>query len=262
MPNLTPENYYTNEMNQLYYSASQIKGFKACPDREKATLLECYMREPSTALTMGQYVDEALTGDLDGWKKLHPEILKRDGTLKADYVLADEMVARALADDVFMSYLDGEHQRIFTGNLFGFPFKAKLDCYIPGKAIVDLKTVKDLSPQYLPGQGRVDFATAWDWPLQMAIYQALVEQATGEKLPCILAVITKETPPDLRLVEIEQERLDAELAWLEQAMPRFDAVKSGAITAPRCGRCAWCRQTRKLDGPVMLSDFEEMGGNA
>jgi hypothetical protein len=119
-----------------------------------------------------------------------------------------------------------------------------------------------MQPVYQPGQGRVDFATAWDWPLQMAIYQAIVEQRTGTKLPCILAVITKETPADLRLVEIEQERLDAELAWLEQVMPRFDAIKSGAIDAPRCEHCEWCRQSRILDGPVMLSDFDEIGGNA
>ena len=262
MPILTPDNYYSNEMNREYYSASQIKGLKACPAREMAMLNGDYTRAPSTALTVGQYVDEALTGDLDGWKRVHPEILKRDGTLKADYAQADAMVDRALSDSVFMSYLDGEHQQIFVGELFGFPFKTKLDCFIPGTAIVDLKTVKDLSSQYLPGQGRVDFATAWDWPLQMAIYQAIVEQRTGTKLPCILAVITKETPADLRLVEIEQERLDAELAWLEQVMPRFDAIKSGAIDAPRCEHCEWCRQSRILDGPVMLSDFDEIGGNA
>lgn len=254
---LTPENYYTKPADEQYYSASQVKSLKSCPERTIAELDGNYIREMSTALMVGQYVDEALTGDLDAWKREHPEILKRDGTLKADYVLADMMVERAKSDPVFMEYLDGMHQVIFTGEIAGYPFKCKLDC-LKDDVIVDLKTVRDLSSQYLPGQGRVDFATAWDWPLQMAIYQELVRQKTGKKLPCVLAVITKETPPDLRLVQIEQERLDAELAWLENVMPRFDAIKTGVIVPPRCGKCAWCRQSRKLTGPEMLSDIEEM----
>ena len=246
-----------NDADIEYFSASQIKELKRCPDRVIATLENRYQQDMTSALTMGQYVDEALTGDLDAWKAEHPEILKRDGTLKADYLLCDEMVARAECDSVFMEYLRGQHQVIMTGKIAGFPFKCKLDCLKPD-CIVDLKTVRNLESQYLPGQGRVDFATAWDWPLQMAIYQEIVRQNTGRKLPCVLAVITKETPPDIRLVQIEQERLDAELAWLEQMMPKFDAIKSRAIEAPRCEKCAWCRGSRLLDGPVFLGDFDDV----
>lgn len=253
----TPENYYSAEVDREWFSASQIKELKRCPSRAIASLDGAFQREMSSALTMGQYVDEALTGNLDEWKKLHPEILnKRDGTLKADYVKCELMVERAKSDPVFMEYLRGQYQVILTGKISGFPFKCKLDCLKPD-AIVDLKTVRDLTGEYIPGEGRVDFATAWDWPLQMAIYQEIVRQNTGRKLPCILAVITKENPPDLRLVQIEQERLDAELAWLEQMMPKFDAIKSRAIDAPRCEKCAWCRGSRILTGPVLLGDFDE-----
>jgi len=105
----------------------------------------------------------------------------------------------------------------------------------------------------------VDFATAWDWPLQMAIYQRLYEEIEGVRLPCYLAVITKENPPDIRIVQIEQERMDAELAWLEQALPRYEAIKSGAIDPERCEACAWCRQSRVLMGPELLGDMENGG---
>jgi len=255
---LNSSNYFSMEADNAFFSASQVKSFRKCEAATMAALRGEYVRPMSTALTVGQYVDEALTGDLEAWLPNHPEILKRDGTLKADYEGARLMVERARRDPLFMDFMDGDHQTILTGNLFGVPFKAKFDV-LGADRIVDLKTVRDLSPVYLPGQGRVDFATAWDWPLQMAIYQRLYEEKEGVRLPCYLAVITKETPPDIRIVQIEQERMDAELAWLEQVLPRYEAIKSGAIDPERCEACAWCRQSRVLMGPELLGDMEEGG---
>ena len=256
---VTSENYYSREADLAYFSASQIKAFKKCEACAMATLNGEYERPMSQALLQGQFVDECLTGDYAEWVMKHPEVAKRDGNLKAEFMQCQEMVSRARRDDLFMEYMKGDHQAIFCGKLFGVPFKAKLDV-ITSERIVDLKTVRDFSTVYLPGQGRVDFATAWDWPLQMAIYQRLVENMIGKRLPCYLAVITKETPPDIRIVQVDQERMDAELAWLEQVLPRYEAVKSGAIDPERCEGCAWCRQTRVLMGPELLSDME-LGGS-
>ena len=258
---LNEMNYFSHEADMEYFSASQIKSFKKCEAKTMAQLNGLYLRDMSTALMVGQYVDAALTGDLDEWCGCHPEIKKRDGTLKAEFMQASEMVGRANRDELFMSFLEGEHQAILTADLFGVPFKAKFDVLGPDK-IVDLKTVRDLKSQYLPGQGRVDFATAWDWPLQMAIYQKIYEKNEGVRLPCYLAVITKETPPDIRIVQIEQERMDAEIAWLEQMIPRYEAIKSGAIEPERCDVCEWCRYSRTLMGPELLGDFDENGGIA
>jgi len=256
---LTPENYYSQEADLDYFSASQIKSFKRCEDATMAKLTGAYTMPMNTALTVGQYVDEALTGDLEAWLPKHPEILKRDGTLKADYEGARLMVERAMRDELFMDYMTGDHQAILTANVFGVPFKCKYDVLAPGR-IVDLKTVKDLKGQYIPGQGRVDFATAWDWPLQLAIYQEIYRLNYGKTLPCYLAVITKETPADIHVIQVEQERMDAEMAWLEQMLPRFEAIKSGAIEPERCEQCAWCRESRILTEPEMLGDFDENGG--
>ena len=259
MLKLTPDNYYSQEADIEYFSASQIKSFRKCESATRAKLTGQYQMPMSTALTVGQYVDEALTGDLESWKLNHPEILKRDGTLKSDFEGARLMVERALRDELFMDYMDGDHQAIMTAKLFGVPFKCKFDV-LGSDRIVDLKTVKDLKSQYLPGQGRVDFATAWDWPLQMAIYQRLVYANIGKKLPCYLAVITKETPADIRIVQIEQERMDAEIEWLQQKMPRYDAIKNGYIEPERCEICEYCRESRILTEPVFLGDFDENGG--
>ena len=257
---LNSENYFSREADLSFFSASQVKSFKRCEAATMAALRGEWIRPMSTALAVGQYVDESLTGDFLAWREKHQEILKRDGSLKADFECARLMVERALRDPVFMDYMEGDHQTILKAPILGgYWFKAKFDV-LGAHRIVDLKTVKDLSPKYLPGQGRVDFATAWDWPLQMAIYQRIYEEVNGVRLPCYLAVITKETPADIRIVQIEQERMDAEIAWLEQALPRFEAVKSGAIEPERCEVCEWCRESRILTGPELLGDFDENGG--
>ena len=260
---LSNENYFSNEANASFYSASQIKAFRKCEASAMAEIRGEYERPMSQALLQGQFVDEALTGNYGEWVLKHPEISKRDGNLKAEFVQCSEMVRRAQRDKVFMNYLEGSHQTIVTARLFNYryPFKAKFDVLRKDR-IVDLKTVRDMNPIYLPGQGRVDFATAWDWPLQMAIYQQMYYELIGERLPCYLAVITKETPPDLAVIQIEQERMDAEIEWLRNAMPRIDAIKSGVIEPERCGHCAYCRETHELTGPEMLGDFEEMGGTS
>ena len=256
---LTSKNYFSPRANRLYFSASQVKQFKRCEAMAMAEIRGKYTRPASQALMVGSYVDAALTGDIEKWKAEHPEILKRDGSLKAEFVQAQEMVERANSDRVFREYLKGRHQAIMTAKLFGVPFKCKFDA-LRDDRIVDLKTVKDMQPVYLPGQGRVDFATAWDWPLQMAIYQKIVEINKGVKLPCFLAVITKETPADIAIVQIEQERMDAEMAWLETVMPRYEALKEGLIEPERCGHCAFCRETKKLTGAVMLGEYDENFG--
>ena len=256
---LNSGNYFSREADLEYFSASQVKSFRKCEAQTIAALRGDYVRPMSTALLQGQFVDEALTGNYTDWVLGHPEISKRDGNLKAEFMLCQEMVSRARRDPVFMDFMEGEHQAILTAKLFGVPFKAKFDV-LGADRIVDLKTVKDLKSQYLPGQGRVDFATAWDWPLQLAIYQRIYEENYGVRLPCYLAVITKETPPDIRIIQVEQERMDAELALLEQQLPRFEAVKGGVIDPERCDRCEYCRESRVLMGPELLGDFDEMGG--
>ena len=262
---LTPENYYTKEANEAYMSASFVKGMRRCEAATIAELRGEYTRESNTALTIGSYVDVMLTGtewDTMAFRSEHPEMFKKDGTLKAEYMKAEDMVARAKRDRVFMATMEGDYQKIRTGKICGIPFKAKYDVYRRDdpdmkEVIVDLKTVKDFAPVYMPGQGRVPFADAWDWPLQMAIYQQLSDT---KRATCLLAVISKEDPPDVNVVWIPQERLDAEMEILKAQLPRMEAVKAGIIPPIRCGKCAYCRSTHMITNISSLDDFEDMGG--
>lgn len=258
MLNLTSNNYYTLEANQAYWSASFVKSMLDCPARSIAELNGQYTRPATQSILIGAYVDAYFEGSLETFKETHPELFKRDGALKAEYVKADAMIRRAERDPIFMEYMQGSKQVILTGSIEGIPFRSKLDVFWPGKRIVDLKTAKDMEPMYRAGQGRLSFAEYWNWPLQMAIYQAV----EGHNLPCYLAVITKEEPPDIAVIEIPQHTLDAEMEVLKEKLPYFDAIRCGVIEPPRCEKCDYCRATKRIVGAISLDDLVEFEGGA
>lgn len=258
---LTAENYHSREANNAYWSASLIKEFMDCPARAVAELRGEYERPKTVALLVGGYVDAWFEGP-EAFERFveenRDEILQKNGKPRANFITAREMIDRAESDPVFMEHMEGEKQVIMTGEICGMPFKVKFDVLHP-KRTVDLKTVKDLEPVYLPGQGRVSFADAWHWPMQMSTYQEIRAQNDGYQLPTFLDVITKQSPPDLALVALEQETLDVEMAVLTDKLPLYDAYKQGVIEPPRCGRCAYCRASKKLSGPTPLT-YYQFGG--
>ena len=248
---LTPENYYSNEANWVYFSTSQIKTFMDCPARAMAELHGKYVRPKSTALLVGSYVDSYFEGTLGRFIMEHPEVFKRDGTLKAEYAHANAMIDRAEADSVFMEHMRGEKQVICTGEIDSYPFKIKIDVNHPER-IVDLKTAKDFRPIYKPGEGRMNFIEAHGYTLQGAIYQAV----EGQNKPFYIAAITKEETPDIAVIHVGQEYLDAEMKLLKQNLPYYDAIKQGIAEPTRCEHCAWCKATRKLTHPLTMDEFE------
>ena len=174
---LTAENYYSREANEAYFSASQVKAFMDCPMRALAELKGKTEPKSSTALLEGGYVDAYFAGELDAFKREHPEILTKKGTLRAEFERAEEAIARIERDELAMRMLSGEKQRIVTGEIDGNPFKAKLDVLLSEEqvqaigrdypsmsdlifssgAIVDLKYVRDFEPLYREGEGRLNF---------------------------------------------------------------------------------------------------------
>lgn len=254
MLDLTQDNYYSADANKEYMSASFVKSMMSCEAMAIAELRGEYERPKSQALLVGGYVDAYFEGTLDEFKEKHTEIFKRDGTLKAEYIKAEHMIARAEEDPVFMAYMDGDKQRIFTGKIDGIPFKSKFDVYLDGERIVDLKTTKDMEPMYKAGEGRVSFAEYWNWPLQLAIYQHL----EGNRLPCYLAVITKEDPPNIALIEVPQHIMDTEMQILRDKLPYYDAIRNGLIDPVRCEHCAYCRKTKRIKSPVSLDEVNEI----
>lgn len=255
---LTARNYHSTEMNKRYWSASQLKAFLDCPARAMAELNGEWEPPKSDALLIGSYVDAAFESkkSFELFGNEHPEIFKRDGTLKSEFVKAENMIQRAKRDSVFMDFMKGRHQVIKTATLWGVPFKAKFDVLAKDR-IVDLKTVKDFKPLYREGEGRLNVVDYWRWTLQMALYQRI----EGHNLPCYIAAITKEDPPDLAIIQIPQARMDAEIDYISTRIELFKGIKDGVLEPERCEKCAYCRATRKLKGAVTLDYFDMMGGS-
>lgn len=243
---LTNDNYFSPESSQRYFSVSQYKTFLDCPARAMAEIRGEYKQPMTVALLVGSYVDSYFEGTLDKFKAEHPEIFKKDGTLKADYVQAEQIIERIEEDELFMEYMSGKKQVIKTGKIDGVPVKIKIDSYHPKKMIVDLKILR--SCERVMGQSPISF---WKYDLQGAIYQYI----EGNQLPFFLAIATKEAVTDIAVVKVEQFDMDAALADFKKNIHRFNAMKKGEIEAFGCGRCDYCKSRKKLVAPISSDDL-------
>lgn len=259
---LTDENYYSQEANREYMSVSQFKDFSgtygklACEYAAKEKLEGRWEDEKTTALMVGSYVDSYFEGTLDKFKAENPSLFKKDGGLKADYVKAEEIIARIERDEYFMKYMSGQKQVIMTGELFGAKWKIKIDSYIPETAIVDLKVMSSITElKWVKDIGYLDFVRYWGYDIQGAIYQEIVRQNTGKKLPFYIAGATKEKEPDIRIIHVTDNYLQEALSMVEANMPRILRVKSGEAEPDRCELCDCCRHNRVLTRPISIMDL-------
>lgn len=253
---LTNENYYSQEANKAYMSVSQYKSFLECEACAMAQINGEYARQATKAMLVGSYVDAHYEGTLDIFKAQHPDIFKKDGTLKADYIKADEIIQRTESDLVFQSYMSGEKQAIFIAELFGCQWKIKIDSLCPDK-IVDLKCMANLNWGYDSRLNRYNnFVSLWGYDLQLAVYQEVYFRATGKRLPVFIAACTKEEVTNIEIIDIPQWRLNECMEELERTLPHILDVKNGKVKPQRCGVCNYCKSTKVLKEPV---SFELVG---
>lgn len=265
---LTEQNYYSRESNMKYLSVSQLKSFAGCPafmgceERALAELTGEYVAPVSDALLIGSLVDVLMLGTKDEQERFvaeHPEMYasrgKTVGQLKSQYIHALDMVERARRDRFFMRTLEGQHQVILTGKIFGYPFKAKLDV-LGDKYITDLKTTKSITEGFYDPEvrRRVSFAQAYRYDWQAGIYTELVRQNFGKDLPFFLAVVSKERIPDIEVMQIDRESMDEAMEELEPIVERVVALKNGEAVPESCGRCDYCREKKVLTAPISWLD--------
>ena len=233
---LTNENYFDRANQMRYMGVSQFKAFEKCEAAALAEVAGDYERERTTALLVGSYVDAHFEGTLDLFKARNPEIFTKKGDLKSE----------------FMFFMSGEKQVIMTGSVEGVPVKIKIDSYHPGKMIVDLKVMRDFKPIYVEEKGRMSWIEAWGYDLQGAVYQEIVRQNTGLKLPFFIAAATKESEPDIDIIEIPQAYLDVELERFKENVAYYDSLKEGYTKPERCEKCDYCKATKVLKEPRSL----------
>lgn len=247
---LTRRNYFSRSAGRTFMSVSQFKAFSRCQAAALAEIRGKHRREKSTAMLVGSYVDAHFDGTMEAFRQENPEIFKRDGSLKSEFVQAEAVIRRMERDRLFMKYISGQKQVIMTGSIAGVDVKIMMDSYAPGVRITDRKVMRDFADVYLPDRGRVPWFEAWGYDMQGAVYQEIVRQNTGKRLPFFLAAATKEQVPDIELVEICQETLDICLEEFARNVPLYDAVKKGIVKPERCGCCNYCRETKVLRQPV------------
>lgn len=150
-----------------------------------------------------------------------------------------------------MMFMSGEKQKIFTADLFGAKWKVKLDSYLPGKCIVDLKVMKSLrEAHYAKDMGLMDFVRFWGYDIQAAVYQEVVRINTGERLPFYIAAASKEKVPDIEIIQIPQEWMNDCLSGMEMNVSKILSLKNGEIDPIRCEVCDWCKHTKILKAPI------------
>ena len=246
---LTNDNYYSVESNLEYMSATQFKDFACCERQALAKLTGEYQEEPSKAMLVGSYVDAHFSNEMEQFKEKNPQIFKKDGTLLKDFERANEIIKVIEEDEMLMSYLNGEHQVIMTGEIKGVKFKIKIDSLLKN-CIVDQKIISSINELvWVERDGRnvkTDFIDAYGYLYQGAIYQEIVRQNTGIKMPFVLAVTTKEENPDKALIQIDQYYLDKALKLVEEKCEHFDLVKQGIVVPVGCGKCPTCRKGKKV----------------
>lgn len=264
LPAVTPENYYDPEIQMAYMGSTQFKAFQKCEAAALAELRGDYTPASSQAFLVSGFIDAYFASELPLYQAKNPQIFKRDGHLKAEYMHAIEVIHRMEEDELYSMLMSGRKQVICTGLIAGVPFKIKIDSLLDGTtcekivqkyphtaaalgmcdgAIVDQKAMKDLSEVWSDEDHRkIPFVEAYGYDTQGAIYQAV----ESHMLPFIMAVGTKEDSPDLAALYIPDEDLAAKLAEVEDFAPRYQAIKEGRLEPTRCEHCDYCKATRKL----------------
>lgn len=264
---LTSDNYYTPEADREYMSCSQYQDFLSCEARALAKLQGRYIPNQSEVLTVGNYFHTAMESPEaheEFCNQHFEEIYKTKVDRKtgeviptgkyAPYATADQMIDVCYKDPLIKSLIDlkGENEVIMTGELFGVPWKIRLDKYIADRRlIIDWKTTADINKtEYNPILGeRESFVESLGYMMRAAVYTEIEKQFTGNSSDAdfVIIAISKQDPPDkAALLLNHRQRYDWELEQIEKHMMNIRRIKNGELRPRRCGMCDYCRATKVL----------------
>lgn len=250
---LNRENYYNAEANQAYMSVSLFKKFVECEAAAMAVRSGEWKQAETPAMTVGNYVHSAFDSDevFGQFIRDHSDVIyNKRGNLYRDYEVANNMIQTLKEDNLAMFALEGEKEVILKGELFGQPWKCRIDSINhQRKTFADIKTTQDLHKRIWSDKysGWVSFVEAYDYILQMYIYRELIRQNHGELYDPYIVAVTKETPNNKAVIYIDEERYQFEHDYTKLVMEEYiTPLLNGEREAKRCERCEYCRMTKKL----------------
>lgn len=267
MIQLNDDNYYSVEADREYMSCSQYQDFLNCEAAAMARLEGRYVPPETEALIVGNYFHSAMENEEahNSFCESHfddiykSKVDRKSGEIivtgkYAPFEKADKMLATMKNDEYISSIisLPGENEKIMTGEIFGIPWKIKLDKYCPEqRLIIDYKTTADIyKSEYNPETGeRECFVEFLGYMMRAAIYSEIEKQNTGcENDPKFLIIaISKQDPPDKGVYLLNhRQRYDYELEVVKKNLAHIFDVKSKRIKPRRCGRCEYCRSTKRI----------------
>lgn len=270
---LTRDNYYTREADWAYMSCSQYQGFLECEAKQMAKLQGRFVEEPSEALIVGNYVHTYMEGDEPHNEFVNEhfnDIFKTKEDKKtsltvvtgkyAAYVTADAIIDCINRDTTLTQFreMPGNIEEIMTGEIFGVPWRIRMDKRIPdSRIIIDWKTSANIRElKYNPEtKERETFIEAYGYMMRAAVYSEIEKQNTGEKTDPVflIAAISKQDPPDKGLFMLNhRDKYMYELEKIKEKLSRIIQVKSGQALPRRCGHCEYCRKTA---GPLQIKPY-------
>lgn len=269
---LTNDNYYSLDADREFMSCSQFEDFLNCEAAAVAKIRGLYEPKKSKAFLVGNYFHTAFEGPTAHAKLIeenYDEIFTKNGKLRADFERAEIMINAAQSDEKFRQLIDmpGENEKIMTGKLFDhYPWKIRLDKYIEKpRLILDWKTVASIRAlEWNAEEGaKVSFIRNYRYLFRAAVYIEIEKQFTGKDTdPAFwLACISKEDPPDKELISLNhRQTLDFELEKVKEKIWRFSEIKAGRIMPKRCGKCAYCRGTKKVGSVISFFELDDPAG--
>lgn len=262
---LTADNYYSPEADKTFMSNSQYSNFLSCEAMAIAKINGEWVDPLNESYEVGSFTHAWNEGTLDKFKDNNPHIFSSRGAtkgeLKAPYQVANRMIATLEADPFCMKALEGEKEVIMTAEMFGTPWKIKIDSYNREiRRIVDLKAMKSIQELIWSEElrAKTNFVEAYHYDRQLIIYTEVERIATRNEdwgAPLIVAV-SKEEPCDKAVIDVfDANHMMYTLAAIGSVMPHIMDVKSGKVKPMRCGKCAYCRSTKQLTSTVFYRDL-------
>lgn len=258
---LNRENYYSNEMDWRYMSATYFKKFLEC-EASAMNELDNPVEDKSDALIQGNYLHTYFEGKEAHERfinEYHDNLYTNKGEKYAVTKKTDLMIKALDTDDFFHYVYQGEREVILDGELYGYPWKARIDCLnVKRGYFVDLKTTRDLhkSYGYLSEEHRhKKFTDEYNYALQMGVYKKLLQQKYRKPFKAFIIAVDKQAIPDKTAIEMPFELMMEQLKVIEDNIDRVADVMRGDIEPKRCEICDYCRLTKKMTGFIDPRDL-------
>ena len=249
-------NYHSFEVEKQWLSSSQLLDWQECEARATARYLrgESVYEEETPAMKMGRYLAARWAGEshFREFIAANPDVFRRDGLLKAEFSQCEQLYSRTCEDAFFRRYLQGRHWEILTGELFGLPWKCRIEVYNQEENfLTDLMVCRDFAPVWdAVKEQRVAFYAARRIHLRLGLHQLMLRRNTGRTPKMYLAAVTRQNPPDLKVLSFNGtaalERIAAETAGAAATAERIREIRAGRLEPRRCGNCPYCRGSRLL----------------